>query len=279
MQEISGNVEESVQNAENTIRHVKEECALALEKAGEVEPQLNEKIQAIDAQVCKFKEEANAKIEELNVSLKESGSKIEQMCEKQQAAALSDVDRQLSSYKKDMEYRLSKLEGIGGQIDVLENSLKTAMEEVSKKTLRTFDSFAENQEQKQSLFAQSVSEHNEKLENDIQTLEEKIEELKKTAIGNVTERLEGFEASFDRDLKTRGDKINDDLATWKNSFDGKITAFTNEYENERRNIESDYNKNLQEKIAAIQAKSDEQAERLALGIKKSESDAGMDFLQ
>ena len=61
----------------------------------------NFELKTNDEQINKFKEEANEKIQELNVVLKESGAKIEQMCEKQQAAALSDVDRQLSSYKKE----------------------------------------------------------------------------------------------------------------------------------------------------------------------------------
>lgn len=269
---ISKNVDESVQNAQETVQHVQEECANALSKANEVEPELNEKISIIDAQIEKFREQSNQKIVELNGTLKESGEKISKLCEKQQTEALLEVEKQLSSYKKDIEYRLSKLEGIGGQVDVLEESLKKAMEQVGNKTQLSFDTFVQGQQEKQEQFATSLGEHNEKLENDIKTLKNKIEELKKTAIGSVTEKLSGFEESFDRDLKTRGDKINDELAAWKNSFDGKITSFTTDYENERRSLESDYNKNLQEKIAFIQSKSDEQAERLKDDIKKSETE-------
>lgn len=270
---ISKNVDASVQTAENTVQRVKEECQAALSKLDEVEPELNEKVQAIDTKIDGFREKSAQKMAELDEVLKSSGQKIEQMCEKQQAAALSDVDKQLSAYKKDMEYRLSKLEGIGSQVDLLEASLKNAMEEVSRRTISRFDSFSADQEQKQVQFAASVKENNEQLESDLQIIESKIEELKKTAIGSMSEKLAGFEELFDRDLKTRGDKINDDLATWKNNFDGKITAFTTEYETQRREIETEYNRELQEKLAAVQAKSEEQAERLANGIKSSEAAA------
>lgn len=273
LQAISTNVTESVQTAENTVARVKEECATALKKVDEVEPELNEKVQAIDAQIEKFREQSNEKIAQLSEMLKNSGAKIQQMCEEQQTVALADVDKSLAAYKKDLEYRLSKIEASGSEIDFLESNLKAAMEEVSKKTLAVFDSFASEQQQKHAQFAASIKQNSDQLENDLNIIENKIEDLKNTAIGSMAEKLAGFEENFDRDLKTRGDKINDELATWKNDFDGKITRFTTEYENQRRELESEYNDNLKEKLAAVQSRSDEQAARIANGIAGAEASA------
>ena len=145
---------------------------------------------------------------------------------------------------------------------MLEKTLRNAMDEISRRVLSTFDSFTDEQNKKQELFSASLKSDSDRLEQELELLEQKIEELKSSTIGSMKERMQGFEADFDRDLKTRGDKINEDFLSWKSSLDGKMTAIANEFIDERRALEKEYNENLHEKITALQKKNEEQQNRI-----------------
>ena len=242
-----------------------------MEKAEEIQPELNSKVQAIESKIEDFKSKSTEKLSELAQMIDSSVARISAACEAQQDQALMGIDNQLASYKKDMEYRLSRLEASGSDIDYLEKNIKTAMEEVQKRVLHTFDEFTDEQQKRHDQFANSIKNNSELLEKELSEIEQNIENLKETAIGSMSQKLQGFEENFDRDLKMRADKILEDLSEWKTSFDGKIDSLTASYQNERKDIEVQYNEDLKQKLSALMQKNDDQVARIEENLKQTEN--------
>lgn len=231
------------------------------------------KVRTINSNIEKFQVVAENKISALSESIKSSTEKLQGFvedtaknikfaCEKQETNALNDVSQKLSAYKKDIEYKLSRLEVSGIDVDRLENNLKAAMEAVSKRVLGDFDSFTSLQQKHQAEFAASFEADSQKIGAELQALEAKIDGLKDFSLGNMTQKLRGFEEEFAKNLKMHEDKINEDFSNWKTDLDGKVTAFIGHYEDQRKSLEESYTDGLKQKLAQLVVKNEEQTARV-----------------
>ena len=267
--EISRRTDDSVRDAEDAIKELCAACDEAQKKADDAEPKLAEKIRLIDERIEKFRAQSEAKLADFDKTITESIYKMAKQCEQQQSDALNAIDSQFGSYKKDLAYQFSRLETSGKDIDSLEANLRKAMDEIRKRVLSDFDSFTAGQQKAQKEFSDSVQADSEALQSQLQALEQTVDALKESALGNVSAKLKDFEEGIDDDLKTRSDKIAEDLAVWKNSFDGKLALFTDDYENDRRALEMKYGEDLKAKLDSLQEKNDEQLARIASGINEA----------
>ena len=268
---VAQQASESVKDAQSSVKQLQNECDEAEKRADSVAPQLAEKVKAVDDEIEKFRTQSEEKITQINASIDAAVKKTAAMCELHQTDALKNLDTQLASYKKDLEYRFSRLESSGRDVDTLEAGLRKAMDEIRKRVLSDFDAFTSEQQQKHAEFASSIKADSDGIQTQLAALEKEIDDLKISAIGSVSSRLKDFEDGFNSDLKARGEKMSDDLTSWKTAFDGKLTLFTTDYENERRAVEVKYGEDLKTKLSALQEKNDEQMKRIASGMQEAQN--------
>lgn len=268
---VTHQAQDSVKDAEDAINQIRIECDEAQRRADAIGPKLDEKVQFVDNQIEKFRMQSEAKLVELDKLINDAIRKMAEQCEIQQSDALKALDSQLGSYKKDLAYQFSRLETSGKDIDVLEANLRKAMEEIRKRVLADFDSFTDEQRRQHKMFASTIKEDSDAIETQLEALEQSIDELKQSSVSSVREKLKDFEDSFDDELKVRSDKLNDALSTWKNTFDGRLSLFTGDYEKERRAIEIKYSEDMQAKFNALQERNEEQMSRVALRIQETQN--------
>ena len=64
-------------------------------------------------------------------------------------------------FKKDIDYKLSQIQISSADIDTLDKSLRSAMQEVQHRVLIDFDNFTDAQKQKYGEFTQKIKEESE----------------------------------------------------------------------------------------------------------------------
>ena len=271
--EISRNVNESLTAAEKTALRVKAECGASDDKIEQARRAFEHALTEIDGNVAQFKTDTAAHIVELSTSIADAEKNLRAEYEKRHLSALSELDGELSAYKTEFEYRMSRLEASGSDVDTLESSLRAAMEDVGQRVLGDFDAFTAEQKKRHDDFAAELKEHSDMLENELTIIEENIEDLKKTALGSMSEKLEGFEAEFDRDLQEKGERINSELLAWKDGFDERIAEFTKAYTNERKALEEGYDESIRERLAELALRHDEQTSNIAESIAAAQKDS------
>ena len=269
--EVTAEVNQSVQAAQVAVERLQTECTAAEKRADAVGPELAERVAAVNKEIERFGAASEEKLRDLAATIDGAVERLTAQCESRQTDALAAIDSQLAGYRKDMEYRLSRLETTGGDIDTFEKDVRYAMEQAESRVSSDFSAFATAQQQKYSELIAAFQTDSERLDADINALERRINEIKETALTNVQTTLSVFEEKFDHDLKTTGDKLNDDVTLWKNALEGKLSAYTNEYESERRTLEGKYTDDLKAKLTFLQEKNDEQAKRTAELLQTSEA--------
>lgn len=276
---INHDVNENIQNAENSLERIKSETEKAFSKADQVEPVLNEKIEKIDRSIEEFKSQSQKRLIEMNQSIETAISELSSRCEVEQSKILTGVDSSLEAYRKDLEYRLNKIESSGADVDYLEKNLKTAMEEIESRVLKEFTQFTDEQAKRHEQFSTSLKNNSDVLEKQLQAIENNIENLKVSAIGSMSEKLKGFEENFDADLKKRGEAIEEQLVDWKSGFDAKMEGIEQNYENQRKEIEADYTEEFREKVKNMLLRSEEQNQRIEGQLSKTEDEVQNQIVQ
>ena len=174
----------------------------------------------------------------------------------------AELDEKLEEYKKDAAYRLGRLDEAGAEIEGLEQTLRTSIDNAALRADAEFAKYVQKQQQSQANFVQEMTTQADSVAAKMQTLESSLNELKEKAYDNVSEKLKLFEDDFFRDLAKRSDMIDENITQWKAGFDSRLTNMADEYEQERREVEGKYSETLKERLAAVQSKFHEQSVRL-----------------
>ena len=222
-------------------------------------------------QLESFQTQADEKIANINKMISDNIERISSAYDAKQTELLSNVDKQLEEYRSNMEYRFNKLQTTAGDIDTLENNLRSALERTQNSVVADFAKFSTDQQTQQNKFEESVKHDNEEITAQIENLEKSLESIKATASSNVSATLADFESKFGDDLKKRGESITEELNNWKNSMDSKLAVISSDYENSRREIETSYSENLKTQLADISSKNHAQIQNLETSLETSAS--------
>ena len=145
------------------------------------------------------------------------------------------------------------------------------MSDAEKRVEDDFKTFIETQQNNQSEFANSFNKNSEKLDNQMNNLEVELNALKSKAYENVSDKIKVFEDDFFADLSKRSNALDESLIQWQQSFNERLGAMTNDFEDSRRDIEIKYSDDLKEKLSAVQDKVRDQTTRLDEMIKSTEA--------
>ncbi|WP_428770201.1 hypothetical protein V1L52_12905 [Treponema sp. HNW] len=183
-----------------------------------------------------------------------------------------DTEERIAGTQKDLDYRLKKIESLGADIDKLDRSFRILMEGAEQRISDEFDTFKTNRGEAQNEFERTVTSSYAEMKEVIDNLDSELNELKNRAYDNVSEKLKIFEDDFFRDLNERGENLNTSLEEWKRDFDGRLNDVSRHFENERRNLETQYGEDIKEKFGVLQEKYRQNIETFEALLQKNDED-------
>ena len=175
---------------------------------------------------------------------------------------VAEIEKNMESYRRDVEYRLSGFDGLIGDVDRLDGQLRAVMGDTESRVTEDFERYAREQGEKRDSFEKALVGQGDAIHARMAGLEGELNELKSRAYDNVSEKLKVFEDEFFADLKKRSDAINASLDRWKTDVDERLTTLAGESEGQRKDVEAAYALQLKERVAAIAEQSRAQADRL-----------------
>lgn len=283
LEEISQKASDSVEKAENSVQHIKSQCDDAEKRAATIQSDLKkiqneteEKIATLNSdtsrQIDSFQIETNGRLENLSKTIADSVKKAVSESEAKHLSVLENVDSQLNSYKKDIEYKLSQIQFSQSDVDNLEKSLRAAMTEIQTRLSENFEDFKASQEQKHKDFNNKIKQDSLETEEKLKIINDSLDDLKTTATGSLNAKLAEFESSFSQTLSAKHNQVDTDLAEWKRDLDSKLTILKNDYEDSRREIETKYAENFKTNIEALQSKSINQIEKISFSLEQKQTE-------
>ena len=259
----------SIHEAETAVADLQKECSAANQRAQEMQPELDGKIKAITKEIEDFKTDTEIKLNNMNKYISDSVKRSVAESEQTHLNILEGIDDQLSSYKKDIEHKLSQIQNSGSDIDTLEKSLRAAMQEVQSRVLGDFDSFTSDQQRRHEEFSTQIKQDSETIETRLHEIDKSLDDLKATATGSMSAKLEDFEKAFNNNILTKNNEIDAALSDWKITLDTKLASISSNYETSRNEIEQKYQNELKANLASIVSRTTEQYDKLADAVEKS----------
>ena len=257
-----GRAEQMLQHMDETVNKRQQESAAAIE-------QLRRLLESDSASLAKESETHMAQMKDAFKTAYEDAVKHNA---KTLQAFFGDTEAQLSDTKKDIEYRLKKLETLASDIDSLDGSFRKLMENAEQRILNEFDLFKNDRGSAQKDFETEINSSYEGMKEIIDGLDRELNELKTRAYDSVSEKLKVFEDDFFKDLNERGENLSTSLEEWKAGFDARLTDVSQRFEDERRSLELQYGEDLKEKLLALQEKYRQQFTALEEALKNAEAD-------
>lgn len=242
-------------NMEQSFNGIRSDYSAAEAAAQETAARIEEQSKQSSVKLAELSNTLQEQLKHFDSVLATAMKGISEDYESKQNKFLAGLDKQLSVYKKDIEYKFKRLETAGSDADKLEENLRKFMDAAQKRVISDFDKFGENQAKKQKEFLDSLNRNSQEIQTQLNEVEQNLEELKEKAYGNVSAKLQDFVEEFNNDLARRENSINEELSAWKNNFDSKINQFTNDYEESRREIELNYSEELNRKISEYASRS------------------------
>ncbi len=173
-------------------------------------------------------------------------SRVEKMI-----ANVNEKESRLSEFEENLAYKLTRIEEITSDIDLLENNLKQM---VDKAVVEVNSGFEEIRDDMNVRWKQSSDALNGDISatRDVMTgLEEDLDALKASAYENVSVKLKDFEDEFFDDLKEKSGLMEKQLLEWQQSIDFRLEQISNDSITGREELENTYNEDLNRKISAL----------------------------
>ena len=259
----------SIHEAESAVDDLIKETAAANQKAQTLQPEIDERIKLINKELEDFKTDAEIKLNNMNKQISDAVKRSVAESEQTHLNILEGIDEQLHSYKKDIENKLAQIQNSGSDIDILEKSLRGAMQEVQSRVLGDFDKFTSEQQRRHEEFSTQIKEDSKTIEVRLQEIDKSLDELKNTATGSMSAKLVDFEKSFNNNILTKNNEIDSQLSGWKVELDTKLSELAGNYEAQRKDVEQAYLNELRTNLSSLTTKANEQYDSLANAIEKS----------
>ncbi len=268
---VSLQTSNSIHDAETAIADLQKECSAANQRAQELEPELDAKVKSIEKEIEDFKTDAEIKLNNMNKYISDTVKRSVAESEQTHLNILEGIDEQLCSYKKDIEHKLTQIQNSGADVDTLEKSLRSAMQEVQTRVLGDFDSFTKDQQKRHEEFSAQIKQDSESIEIRLHEIDNSLDELKTTATGSMSAKLSDFEKTFNDNILTTNNEIESTLSGWKVEMDTKLTSISSTYEASRKEIEQHYQEELKNGLASVQARTVDQYDKLAEAVEKTKT--------
>jgi DNA repair exonuclease SbcCD ATPase subunit len=209
-------------------------------RAAEVSRDLSEKTKSLDAALRRF-------VSDYELRITETGEAME-------TRVVGNLEARLADYEKDISYRFSGIEGVFGDIQNLEKSLKDTMDRIALKVREDFSAFGKDMQEKQITHKAELDASMREIHSALDEVEAGLAELKSRAYDNVSEKLKIFEDDFFQDLRNRDQAIQEKWIEWQSGVDSSLDVLAKENEEKRAHLEARYTEGLKNRFVDFQGK-------------------------
>ncbi len=217
---------------------------------GELENSGNEiqRIQHLDR-------ENQRKISEIDVSLQNSldelsgdlknrhnelESKIAEETLRVEQQILGEIEKRLVDYEGNINYRLSRLESVSGELDGLNSRIRESIAVMEESLRGEMDEISEQLHRERSADLELARNELGQLSSEIQNHAHILAELKETSEANIEEQLKVLEQGFFGNLREQGQNLDARLENWAEEFEKTLDRIRKDSEEERINLEKRY---------------------------------------
>lgn len=172
------------------------------------------------------------------------------------------ADKKIADFKGQLEARFKKFEQLISGTDVMQSELEKALTSAKEKVKEEFNHYVSILKLDQQTFAKNFDAETEKLRTKLTAIDSNVEVLRTKAFDTVSTKLGEFEKDFFGNLAKRSEEIDASFETLKENVKDKLQTLLEERETERKEIEAEYNKELQERVNELSEESKTQFQKL-----------------
>ena len=173
-------------------------------------------------------------------------------------SVVNEKESQLSEFEENLAYKLTRIEEITSDIDLLENNLNQMVERAVEETSDGFEAIkaemTDRWQHSSNELAKDISSSREVMSE----LESELDALKASAYDNVSVKLKDFEDGFFDDLKEKSGLMEKRLAEWQHAIDDRLDRMAIEATSAREELEAVYTEEVSVKMAGLREKTSSQ---------------------
>jgi len=169
-------------------------------------------------------------------------------------AVVNEKENQLTEFEENLAYKMTRIEEITTDIDLLENNLKQMVDRSVDEVNGNFDDIKDEMVTRWQRSSDSLSNDIQSSRQVMTELETELDALKAAAYTNVSERLKDFEDGFFDDLKDKSGLMEKQLEQWEQSVEQRLTQLGESSTVARAELEASYNDELNLKVAGLREK-------------------------
>ncbi|MCK5200611.1 MAG: hypothetical protein KAR21_19785, partial [Spirochaetales bacterium] len=165
---------------------------------------------------------------------------------------IASVESRVHEYEDSINYKFTRLEDIGSDLDSLEKNLRISMDQTTSGIEADFHNYEIQQDKTQQKYQEKISGEMKELYDGLNNLEVELNGLKNRAYENVAKGLKVFEDDFFSDLKNRNVVMEEKIIEWQGNIDKNLEELARAGDEKRLEIEKGYSEKLREKLEELQ---------------------------
>ncbi|HAK44894.1 MAG TPA: hypothetical protein DCO79_03090 [Spirochaeta sp.] len=166
-------------------------------------------------------------------------------------STVNEKESRLAEFEENLAYKLTRIEEITADIDLLEDNLKQMVDKAVDEVNSGFETVSDDMNGRWQQSNDSLQRDISSTRDTMTEVEGELDSLKSRAYDNVSEQLKVFEDSFFDDLREKRGQMEQQLIEWKQSVDNRLEEISAESAAERENLENSFNEDLNMKITGL----------------------------
>jgi DNA repair exonuclease SbcCD ATPase subunit len=212
--------------------------------------------------VQEFTAAVNQQAEEINKALVKQREEWEAMSRDTGQNIITAAQERLDAYRHAQEEQFRQLSSITNDAAMLEEELKSSMQEAINRVNADFARCIEEVRGTWETHSAEYKGHLHELREELAGVDKELTKQKEKAFENVSKKLKGFEDEFLANLSKRSGEIDMQLAAWQEAMDKRLESIAEEAEHNRQKTEARFTDDLKNIIAAQSEKTAQDLEQL-----------------
>ena len=249
--EVSSFVEKIKNDFAETEENINSKSSLLITKMNEAERALQQTAEYLKNEFENGEKTSTAEMEKMLSGLQQNIDELSKQ-----------ADKKIADFKGQLEARFKKFESLISGTDVMQAELEKALSDAKEKVKDEFNHHVSILKLDQQTFANNFDAETEKLRSKITTIDSNVEVLRTKAFDTVSTKLGEFEKDFFGNLAKRSEEMNSSFDALKEDVKDKLQTLLEENEAERKLVEQEYKKDLEERVANLSREARGQFQKL-----------------
>jgi DNA repair exonuclease SbcCD ATPase subunit len=183
-------------------------------------------------------------IDELGTALQEGHRGVREKIDGDSLALeqkiLGELEKRLSDYEGNINYRLSRLEGVGDELEQLDEEIHQSMSLMNDRVQEDMRALSERMHRQWTEDLNLAREELGELTAEMQAHQDELRRMKDQSHQSMAEQLQVLEQGFFKDLTERGQSLDERLESWSEDFNNTLDRIRKDSEDERLALEKKY---------------------------------------